>query len=167
MSRSRGIGALVLVPLVGAALAAAVPPQTALEVDELAQYQLTTAVFRRFEAASRSIAIATRADVAFAEDPLFTREIMLSDDAAAAATALETRLQAHPALMVALRAAKLSARDYTKFALAMYAARLVHGFVKTGLIRRVPDGTATANVAFVEAHEAEITTVFADLGIDG
>ena len=136
-------------------------------MDDLAQYRLTTAVFMRFEVASRPIATATRADPAFARDPLFTREIMLSDDAAAAATALETRLQAHPALVAALRAAKLSARDYTKFALAMSAARLVHGFVKTGLIRRVPDGTATANVAFVEAHEAEITSLLTDLGIAG
>ena len=40
MSGGRGIGALVLVPIVGAALTAAIPPQTALEVDELAQYRL-------------------------------------------------------------------------------------------------------------------------------
>jgi hypothetical protein len=217
MSVSRGIGALVLVPIVGAALAAGIPPQTALvactprittgravpphrvsvrvgdpgvvaagkpaskagcdwyyfsrgtqlEVDELARYRLTTAVFLRFEVASRSIATATRADPAFARDPLFTREIMLSGDAAMAATALETRLQAHPALVVALRAGKLSARDYTKFALTMFAARLVHEFVKTGVIRRVPDGAAAANVAFVQAHEAEIASLLADLGIDG
>ena len=47
MSGGRGIGALVPVPIVGAALTAAIPPQTALEVDELAQYRLTTAVFMR------------------------------------------------------------------------------------------------------------------------
>jgi hypothetical protein len=52
------------------------------------------------------------------------------------------------------------------FALAMVAARLAHGFVKTGVIRRVPDGAAAANVAFVEAHEAQITSLLADLGID-
>ncbi len=167
MSAVRGIGALVLVPILSVALAAGSPPQTALEVDDLAQYRLTAAVFRRFEAASRSIATATRADPAFTRDPLFTREIMLSDDAAAAATALETRLQAHPALILALRAAKLSARDYTTFALAMFAAHLVHGFVKAGVFRRVPEGVATANVAFVRAHEGEITSLLADLGIDG
>ena len=167
MSRGRGVGALVLVPLVGAALAAASPAQTAIAVDDLAQYRLTAAVFRRFEAASRSIATATRADFAFTRDPLFTREIVLSGDAAAAATALEARLQAHPALVAALAAAKLSARDYTTFALTMFGARLVHGFLKTGLIRRVPDGAAAANVAFVQAHEAEITSLLADLGIDG
>ena len=47
MSGGRGIGALVLVPIVGAALTAAIPPQTALDMDELAQYRLTTAVFMR------------------------------------------------------------------------------------------------------------------------
>jgi hypothetical protein len=160
-----GIGALILVPIV-AALAAGLPPQTAVEVDDLARYRLTTSVFMPFEAASRSIATATRADPAFVRDPLFTREILLSDDAAAAAAALEARLQAHPALVVALRDAKLSAREYTRFALAMFAARLAHGFVKTGLIRRVPDGAAAANVAFVQAHEAQIASLLADLGID-
>jgi hypothetical protein len=157
-----------LVPIfVGAAFAAGVPVQAPLEVEELAQYRLTTAVFTRFEAASRSIAAATRADPAFARDPLFTREVMVSGDAPAAAMTLETRLQAHPALVAALREAKLSARDYTKFALALFAARLAHGFVEAGVLRRVPAGAASANVAFVEAHEREITSVLADLGIDG
>jgi hypothetical protein len=167
MSGGSGIGALVLVPIVGAALVAGIPGQTALEVDDLARYRLTIAVFLRFEIASRSIATATRADPAFTRDPLFTREIMLTGDAAAAATALETRLQAHPALVDALRGAKLTARDYTKFALAMFAAHLVHGFVKAGVVRRVPDGAAAANVAFVRAHEAEIASLLAELGIDG
>jgi hypothetical protein len=175
MSRGRGIGALVLVsmvgalvlvPKVGAAPAGGIPPQTALEVADLARYRLTNAVFVRFDAASRAIATATQADPAFALDPLFTREIMLTDDVAAAARALETRLEAHPALVAALRAEKLSARDYTQFALTMFAARLVHGFVKTGLVRSVPKGAAAANVAFVQAHETAITAVLAALDID-
>jgi hypothetical protein len=158
--------ALVLVAIVGT-LAAAVPVQAPLEVGELAKYRLTIGVFRQFEVASRSMAAAMRADPAFTKEPLFTREIVLSDDVAAAATTLETRLQAHPELARALRAARLSARDYSKFALAVVAARLAHGFVKAGVLRGVPEGPAAANVAFVQAHEAEIASVLADLGIDG
>jgi hypothetical protein len=156
---------LVLGAIGDAGLAAAVPLQTPFAVEELARYQLTTAVFMRFDVASRSIAAAVRADAAFARDPLFTREIVSSADVVAAATTLETRLQT-PALRRALGAAKLSAREYTTFALAVFAARLAHGFVKAGVLRRVPDGVAAANVAFVEAHEQEITSLLADLGID-
>jgi len=163
----RGMRAtLFIVSIISAGLMAAPPAQTPLDIDDLAQYRLTTAVFVRFEAASRSIAETTRADPAFTQDPLFTREIVLSDDAVAAATALETRLQAHPALAGALRAARLSARDYTKFALAVFAARLAHGFVKAGVLRGVPEGPAASNVAFVQAHERAITALLADLRID-
>ena len=158
---------MLLVAIVVASLAGRVPVQAPLEVDELAKYRLTTGVFMRFDVASRSIAAAMRADPAFAREPLFTREIALSDDAAAAADTLERRLQAHPGLGRALRAAKLSAREYTTFALAVVAARIAHGFVKAGVLRRVPEGAAAANVAFVQAHETEIASLLADLGIDG
>jgi hypothetical protein len=159
---------------VAAMLAACSSPSNAqetgsapLDAGDLAQYRLTTPVFMRFETASRSIAAETRADPAFARDPLFTREIVSSGDAAAAATTLETRLRTHPGLVRALRAAKMSAREYTTFALALLAARLAHGFVKAGVLRRVPAGAAEANVAFVQANEPEITTLLAELGIDG
>jgi prepilin-type processing-associated H-X9-DG protein len=141
--------------------------QQPFTVDELAQYRLTPAVFTPFEIASRSIAAVTRTDPALERDPLFTHEIMLSDDARAAASALETRLLAHPVIVRALADAKLTAREYTKFALALFAARLAHGFVKAGVLRRVPEGPAAANVAFVDAHVEEITVLLAGLGIDG
>jgi hypothetical protein len=162
---SRPAALLLLVSLAGARLAAAAPGQVPLDVAELAQYRLTAAVFSQFEAASRSIAAAARTDPVFTKDPLFTREIMLSDDVAAAAAALEARLQGHPALAAALRAAKVSAREYTKFALTVLAAHVAHGFVKAGVLRRVPAGAAAANVAFVQAHEREIAAILADLGI--
>lgn len=158
--------AAVLVPFL-AVLTATVHAQQPFTVNDLAQYRLTTATFTPFTLASRSIAAVTRADPALEREPLFTREIMLSDDARAAATALETRLLAHPAIVRALDAAKLSARDYTKFALALFAARLAHGFVKSGVLRRVPAGAAAENVAFVDEHVEEITALLAELGIDG
>jgi hypothetical protein len=156
-----------VVTIISLALTTGAQAQQPFTVSDLAQYRLTNAAFTPFALASRSIAAVTRADPALERDPLFTREIMLSDDARAAATALETRLLAHPAIVRALDDAKLSARDYTKFALALFAARLAHGFVKAGVLRRVPDGAAAENVAFVEAHVDEITALLAELGIDG
>lgn len=159
--------AALLVPLIGVGLAASVQPQQPVDVSELAQYRLTSALFARFTDASRSIAAVTRTDPALEREPLFTREIVLSDDARAAATALEARLLAHPAIVRALGDAKLTAREYTTFALALFAARLAHGFVQAGVLRRVPAGAAAANVAFVDAHVQEITALLAELGIDG
>jgi hypothetical protein len=161
----RMMAALLIVLIVSATLAG-VPPQTPLGVEELAQYRLTTAVLEKFEIASRAIAAASRTDPSLVQEPAFSQGVARSDDAAAAAATLEKRLQTHPALVGALRAARLSAREYTKFALGVIAAHAAYGFVKTGVLRRVPAGTAAANVAFVEDHEARITTLLADLGIN-
>jgi hypothetical protein len=105
-------------------------------------------------------------DPAFVRDPLFTREVVVSGDAPAAAKTLESRLRTHPDLARSLSVAKLSAREYTRFAIALFAARLAHGFVKAGVLRGVPDGAAAANVAFVQSHEDAIASLFADLGIE-
>lgn len=155
--------------LVAAALLAFAVPEHAQEpfdVKELAQYRLTNVVFTRFVVASRAIAGIARADPALRQAPLFTREVMLSDDARASATTLERRLRTHPGIARALDGAKLSARDYTTFVIALFAARLAHGFVESGAIRRIPEGPAASNVAFVEAHEAEVVSLLAELGID-
>jgi hypothetical protein len=139
--------------------------QTPFTAQQLADYRLTVPVFRQFVQASRLIAAATRSDPKFERAPLFTREVAVSGDAPAAAAELEARLKGEPALADALRAAKLTAREYTTFALALLAARLAHGFVDAGVLRGVPAGVAADNVAFVEAHQAEIAAVFDELGI--
>jgi hypothetical protein len=157
----------LLLGLIACASVAAIPSaQTPLDVDELAQYRLADEVFARFTEASRLIAAVTREDPAFAQEPLFTRDVAVSGDAPVVAAAFESRLQSHPGLAGALRAAKLSARDYTKFALALVAAHLAHGFIKAGVLRGVPSGAAAANVAFVGAREGEIRELLAELGID-
>jgi hypothetical protein len=164
----RIIAAAVLLFVVGrAAIATGGAVQARIDAAEVAQYRLTDDVFLRFQSASRAIGSTTRADPVFARDPLFTRDVIVAADVRSAAAALETRLQKHPSIVDALQQAKLSARDYTKFALALFAARLAHGFVKTGVLRRVPEGVASDNVAFVERHDAEITALLAGLGIDG
>jgi hypothetical protein len=42
---------------------------------------------------------------------------------------------------------------------------MAHGFIKAGVLPRVPDGAPTHNVEFVDTHQAEVTAVLADLGM--
>jgi hypothetical protein len=144
----------------------AAPTQTEFTVKELAEYQLTASVFGRFEKASRSIAAVIRSDAAFADSPLFTRDVLVLGDAAIIAKELASRLHDHPRLAAGLREARMTAREYAKFAVALFAARLAHGFVAAGVLRKVPPGVATANVAFVTRHQDEIAGVLQDLGVE-
>jgi hypothetical protein len=140
--------------------------QRSFDLRELAEYQLTVPVFKQFEQASSLIAVATHDDARFVDAPLFTREVAVSGDAPAMAAQLEARLQNEPALANALRAAKITSREYTTFALALFAARLAHGFVNAGVLRRVPPGVATDNVKFVDEHQTEITAILKEIGVD-
>ena len=146
--------------------AAVLSAQAEFGVTEISDYRLDAAVFARFERASRLMGAAMRADDKFEREPLLTKEILLSDDVLAAATALEARLRNEPALAGAFFAADLTPHDYTKFVLALAAARLAHGFVKSGVLRRVPEGVHADNVNFVDAHLAEIAAVMKDIGVD-
>ena len=139
--------------------------QAPIDVYDLADYRLTTPVFEQFVQASGRIADITRRDAAFKFAPLFTKDIALDGDAVAMATALTARLENHAELSAALQEAKLTPREYSKFAIALVAAHLAHGFLKAGVLQRVPAGAPTNNVEFVETHEAEVNDVLAELGI--
>jgi hypothetical protein len=134
---------------------------------QIATYRLTAPVFAQFEAASQSIAALTRDDPRYVAAPLFTRQVALLGDIQAVALGLEARLGNDPALAKALVAAKLTPRDYAKFALVLIAARMAHGFVSAGVLRGVPPGVTADNVAFVAAHQAQISTLLDLLGVDG
>ena len=140
--------------------------QSGFGVTEIADYRLRAEVFAQFDRASRLIASATQADPRFEREPLFTKEVLLSGDVMPMAVALEARLRGEPALADALQAATLTTHEYTTFTLALVAARLAHGFVKAGVIRAVPPGVHADNVAFVEAHHAQVEAVMRDLGVD-
>jgi hypothetical protein len=142
------------------------PPPPEFGVTEIADYRLDADVFARFSQASHVIVVATHADSRFDRAPLFTSEILLSDDVLAAAIALETRLRSEPALAAALHDARLTPHEYTKFALGLVAARLAYGFVKSGVLRSVPPGVHADNVMFVDANLADILAVLTELGID-
>jgi hypothetical protein len=81
------------------------------------------------------------------------------------AQGLTARLENHPGLTAALEAAKITPREYSKFAIALVGAHLAQGFVKAGVLQKVPPGAPTINVAFVNAHEAEVTAVLEQLGV--
>lgn len=156
---------LLLVAQFALATAALNAQQASIDVYDLADYRLTTPIFEQFVAASTRIADITRHDDAFRYAPLFTRDVALSGDAPAMAQGLAARLENHPGVSAALAGAKITPREYAKFAIALVAAHLAHQFVKTGVIQKLPEGAPTINVDFVKAHEAEVTAVLSDLGV--
>jgi hypothetical protein len=133
---------------------------------ELAAYRLTTAGFEQFRDASARIAIVIADDASFRTQPLFSEEITQSGDVTEVSATLEARLRTHSGLSDALTAAKMSARDYTKCALTLVAARLALGFLDSGVLKTVPAGAAADNVAFVRAHRTAVDETLTDLAIE-
>jgi hypothetical protein len=137
-----------------------------VDVTDLADYRLSQDVFDRFVQASSQIGKITKHDPAFRYAPLFTKDVALSGDAPEMASGLIARLENHLGLTAALEAAKLTPREYARFAIALVGAHLADGFLKAGVLRRVPSGAPTINVEFIRAHEAEVAAVLEQLGID-
>ena len=160
-----GIVAVVVMATAAALVSSAVAPQAPIDVEELAGYRLTPEVFERFVEASRRIADLTRRDASLASAPLFTNEVTRSGDAPAAAGELVSRLESHGGLAAALESTKMTPREYAKFAIALVAARFAHGFLQSGVLRRVPEGVPSSNVEFVRRHESDVLATLALLGI--
>jgi hypothetical protein len=139
--------------------------QAPIDIYDLADYRLTAQVFEQFVQASARVGEITRKDAAFTFAPLFTKDVALEGDAVAVASGLSARLENHAGLAAALQEAKLTPREYAKFAIALIAAHLANGFLKAGVLQRVPEGAPTNNVDFVKAHEADVDAVLAELGI--
>jgi hypothetical protein len=157
LAAALGLG-LAIFPAVAAA-------QQPFDQKALAAYRLTEPVYMRFAHAARLIAAASRKDPRLEEAPLFTKQIAVSGDILEMAALLRARLDAEPAFRSALFAAEIDAHEFTTFALALFAARLALGFVEAKLIHVMPDGVAGGNVAFVEAHQADIEALFAEMGV--
>src|SRR5262245_17149308 len=139
--------------------------QAPIDVYELADYRLMADVFERFWRATERISTVSREDSAFTYAPLFTKDVAVSGDAVAEVAGLVARLENHPGLAAALSAANITSREYAKFALTLTVAHLAHGFLTSGVLPRVPEGGATINVGFVKAHDAEVASALAALGI--
>jgi hypothetical protein len=144
----------------------ALASQRPFNQNELAEYRLTEPVYKQFAHAARLIVAASRKEPRLEQAPLFTRQVAVSGDVLEMAALLQTRLDQEAAFRTALFAAQIDAHEFTTFALALFAARLAHGFVKAGLIYVMPDGVAGGNVAFVEAHQVEIGALFAEMGVE-
>jgi hypothetical protein len=157
--------AMLLVAQIGWAVPALVAQQAPINVYDLADYRLTQPVFEQFVQASGRVVEITQHDAAFTYAPLFTKDVALSGDAPASAQGLTARLENHPGLTAALAAAKITPREYAKFAIALVGAHLAQSFVKAGVLQKVPPGAPTINVEFVNAHEAEVSAVLGQLGI--
>ena len=161
----RGTITVLLAGMLAWPLTEPVLAQAPIDVYELADYRLTTEVFERFLRATERISSVTREDSAFTYAPLFTKDVALSGDAVAEVAGLVARLENHPSLAAALSAANITPREYAKFALTLIVAHLAHGFLTSGVLPRVPEGAPTINVAFVKAHDAEVASALAALGI--
>jgi hypothetical protein len=155
----------ILASLIGQVSATLVAQDAPFSVYDLADYRLTPQVFEQFVQASGRIADITAHDPVFRYAPLFTKDVALSGDAPVVAQGLTARLENHAGLSAALAEAKITPREYAKFAIGLVAAHLAQGFVKAGVLQRVPEGAPTINVAFVNAHEAEVAAVLATLGV--
>jgi hypothetical protein len=167
MMRLRGCGVVVMVLAATMSGWVGSPRNAQAQIDiyDLADYRLTAQVFGQFVQASGRIGEITRSDAVFTYAPLFTKDVALAGDAVAMASALTARLENHPGLAAAVQAAKLTPREYSKFAIALLAAHLAHGFLKAGVLQRVPAGAPSNNVEFVKTHEAEVIAVLGELGI--
>ena len=159
------IATLIFIAAIAGLVTRPVTAQAPIDVYELADYRLTTKVFEQFVQANGRIAEITQHDPSFIYAPLFTKDVALSGDAVAEASGLVARLENHAGLAAALEAAKLTPREYSKFAITLVAAHLAHGFLKAGVLRRVPSGAPTINVEFVKTHESDVTAALAYLGI--
>ena len=164
-SRARTSVTLLLIAAIAGLVTGPVETQAPIDVYELADYRLTTEVFERFVHASGRIADIVQHDPSFTYAPLFTKDVALSGDAVAEAAGLVARLEHHAGLAAALEAATLTPREYSKFAITLIAAHLAHGFLKAGVLQRVPSGAPTINVEFVKTHESDVTAALASLGI--
>ena len=156
---------LLVIAAIASADTVAATAQTPIDVSELADYRLTAPAFDRFVFATRRVMAIVGDDPSFTHAPLFTKEVALSGDAVAGASALVARLENHPGLAAALAASKFTPREYSKLAITLIAAHVAHGFVKAGVIRAVPSGAPSVNVEFVKAHESDVAATLASLGI--
>ena len=69
---------------------------------------------------------------------------------------MAAKIQAYPPLMAVLRKEGFTAREYSKFFLAMLQAGFAAGLQKAGLLKTTPEGVNPANIKFVIEHEEEL-----------
>ena len=59
-------------------------------------------------------------------------------------------------MAAALRKEGLTAREYSKFMLAMLQSGFAAGLQKAGLLKQTPEGVNPANIKFIIDHEEDL-----------
>jgi hypothetical protein len=182
-----GLCALVLIPV---AASAQNPATNDPDMKELLAYRLTLPTLDKVVQATKNMAAAAKSDPRFIKHAALEKEIKTLEQKEERTDADEARLEKlkeeleqadeklnfsentktlsdmaaaiekEPLAAKALADAGMSAREYSKFALAYFQAAMVAGMMKQGMIKEVPaELKATVNmdnVKFVQEHEAEL-----------
>jgi cytochrome c556 len=69
---------------------------------------------------------------------------------------MAAQLQQEPRFTAALASGGISAREFSKFTLAMFGAAFAASLQKSGMLKELPKEVNPANVTFVLEHEAEL-----------
>ncbi len=118
---------------------------------ELRQYRLTMPKIRQWAAAT--LAFAKEIE----KDPALAAKIKNSDDPEPKTLAdFAVRINKEPHLAAAIAAANLSAREYATLTLCYFPAMFAYGLKKQGAIKELPKDILPANLALIEANEAEL-----------
>lgn len=75
---------------------------------------------------------------------------------AATISEMAAGIQKEPRLAAAIQREGLTAREFSKFMIAMIQAGFAAGMQKAGLLKTTPEGTNPANIKFVLDHEADL-----------
>ncbi len=179
-----------IVTLFPAAAFAQMPGTNDPDYKEVLAYRLSVPALAKVVQATRNLSVAIKSDPRYLKQQGLMAEIKkleakdeLSDAESARLEKLKTdldqlessvfdtesakslsgmaaQLQKEPVFAKALADAGLPARDYAKFVLAYFQAAMVHGMMKSGLVKEVPKELAATvnmeNVKLVGEHEAEL-----------
>jgi predicted RNase H-like nuclease (RuvC/YqgF family) len=99
-------------------------------------------------------------------DALKDNDAMNMSDAQTIAQ-MAAKIEKFPPMMAGLRSAGLTAREYSKFMMAVLQAGMTAGMQKAGMLKEIPPGTNPANVKFMLDHEEDfkkMQAAWAELG---
>jgi predicted RNase H-like nuclease (RuvC/YqgF family) len=68
---------------------------------------------------------------------------------------MAAKIEKFAPMMAGLRSAGLTAREYSKFMMAVLQAGMTAGMQKAGMLKEIPPGTNPANVKFMLDHEED------------
>ena len=126
---------------------------------EVQSYKLTLPVMKQMVAATRSMVTAGKESGELQRLQTSAANMMA---AAKSLSDLEAAIQREPLAVKALKSAGLSAREYAKFMLAFFQSSMLYSMQKSGAISEIPKTANADNLKFVEANQAQITTLMAE-----